>query len=94
MGLGCQGPQMAHYGWDSLWAPLHSWRDRTNDVWLGLGGEKNLEEVRFVFAELCAKVGAEMTFENSVSNYHSIISLITVLSGSHCLFLTEILGEE
>lgn len=69
-------------------------RDRTNDVWLGLGGEKNLEEVKFVFAELYAKVDAEVTFENSVSNYHSIISLITVLSGSHCLFLTEILGEE
>ena len=69
-------------------------RDRTNDVWLGLGGEKNLEEVNFVFAELYDKVDAEMTFKDSASNYRSFISLTTVLSGSHCLFLTEILGEE
>lgn len=56
-------------------------RDRTNKVCWGFRGEKNLEEVHFVFAKLPAKVGAEKTFTNATSNYHGFICLITVLSG-------------
>lgn len=60
----------------------------------GFRGEKDLEEVHFVFAKLPAKVGAEKIFTNSASNYHGFICLITVLSGCPSLFLIELLGEE
>lgn len=97
----CLGPGMPAASDGPFWVEFsenssafiaeHQW-DRTNNVLLGLGWEKEL--VRSQFCTHWTLWQGRCQEDLSKTNYQGFISLVTVLSGFHCLPLTEVLGKK